>query len=472
MLRNASAGVIRVSEKNPHYYEYKGKEILLITSAEHYGAIISEKFDYIKYFDTLYEYGLNYTRIYPGAIIEPEGFWLTEDMLAPGKNIILPWARSDVGGYIGGGNKFDLDAWNQDYFTRLKDFIFQAQKRGIIVEICFFNCQNKPYWEYSPLHKDANVQQVGDCDHIAFQTLDNEPLVSAQMKYIEKIIIETNEYDNVIYEFVDEPTLMLTPSHKAYHWIEKQIETAIKTEAKLPKKHLLAQQLEIGVDFTSDERVPVIVAQYLSLNSRQIGGIAALDSCYAYNKPIELNETAYVPSWYDRDHIAISRLEAWEFMIGGGAGFNQLNGYFQVSNPSGDNEINRKLLTGLKNLRGFLEGFDYIRMKRNVKDVLKVSIGANINCIAEQGKQYAIYMHHCLTALGRFRGTFYEPVFGEYEPTVTLMMQNGEYKVTFIEPETMKVLAEKSILCKDGAYELACPRYTLDIAIKIIAKEA
>ena len=31
MLRNASESVIRVSEKNPHYYEYKGKEILLIT---------------------------------------------------------------------------------------------------------------------------------------------------------------------------------------------------------------------------------------------------------------------------------------------------------------------------------------------------------------------------------------------------------------------------------------------------------
>jgi len=34
MLRNASPGVIGVSEQNPHYYQYKGRELLLITSAD------------------------------------------------------------------------------------------------------------------------------------------------------------------------------------------------------------------------------------------------------------------------------------------------------------------------------------------------------------------------------------------------------------------------------------------------------
>ena len=472
MMRNASPGVIGVSDNNPHYYQYKGKEVLLITSAEHYGAIISRKFDYVRYFDALAEFGLNYTRIYPGAIVEPEGFWLREDMMTPAsEDMILPWARSDVPGYIGGGNKFDLESWDKDYFIRLRDFVHEAEKRGIFVEICFFNCQNKPYWVYSALHKDANIQEVGDCDHITFQTLDNEPLVREQLRYIEKIIVETNEFDNVIYEFVDEPTLMLTPSHKAYHWIEKQIETAIEVESRLPKKHMLAQQLEIGVDFSCDDRVPVIVTQYLHLNSRQIGGVAALDSCYAYNKPIELNETAYVPSWFDRDHEDISRLEAWEFMVGGGAAFNQLNGYFQVSDPSGSNEINRRLLAGLKNLRTFMEGFDFVRMRRNAKDVLKVSVGANVNCIAEKGRQYALYMHHSLTSQGRFRGTFYEPAYGVYEPVVTLLMDKGEYTVTYIEPKTLRVMAETSVTSDGGAVELACPRYSLDIAVKIIARQ-
>jgi len=467
MARNASPGVIRVSEVSPRYFEYKGKEILLITSAEHYGAVLSGKFDYVRYFYRLNEYGLNYTRIYPGAIVEPPGFWLVEDNMTPGEDeLIVPWARSDTPGYIGGGNKFDLDKWDAAYFKRLDDFLTEAGKRDIIVEICFFNCQNKPYWVHSPLHKDSNIQGVGDCDHIAFQTLDNELLVREQLKYIEKIIIETNKFDNIIYEFVDEPTLMMTQSHKAYHWIDKQIELAVEVESILPKKHMLTQQLEVGVDFCDDDRISFIVTQYIGLNSRQVGGIAALNNCYCYDKPIECNESAYVPSWYDREHEAISRLESWEFMVGGGASFNHLNGYYVTSNPSGDNENNLKVLAGFRNLRTFLESFDFVRMTRDRETVKKLSIGSNTNMISERGSQYALYIHHSFLNLGDYIATFYEPNYGEYEPTITLELDEGTYNVTFIEPATMKILREDTIICTGGETQLICPRYTLDLAIK------
>ena len=472
MLRNASSNVIGISQKNPHFFQYKSKDILLITSAEHYGAVISKKFDYIKYFDMLCEYGLNYTRIYPGAIVECSGKWLPEDNMAPGADTIVPWARSDTPGYHGGGNKFDLEKWDPGYFARLRDFIEQAEKRGIIVELCFFNCEYDDFWPFSPLHKDANIQGVGDCESVDFQTMNNAPLVKEQMKYIEKIIIETNEYDNVIYEFIDEPTLHLTPSQKAYEWISALIDKAIETEAKLPKKHMLAQQLELGVDFCDDDRIALIVTQYISMNSRQVGGVPALDNCYCYNKPIELNETAYIASWINEDSsdlVSISRLEAWEFMVGGGAAFNQLNGYFIVPNPSGENLVNRKVLQGLKNLRTFLEGFDYSKMTRDNNTVRKVSTGARVNMISEKGKQYALYMHHSFPSIGAWRGTFYEPNFGEYAPDITMQLEKGKYTVTFIEPETMKQLGEARINSDGGDVEIACPRYALDIAIKIIA---
>ena len=62
---------IRVCDANPHYFSYLGRPTVLITSAEHYGAVINLDFDYVAYLDTLRSYGLNYTRIYPGALIEP-----------------------------------------------------------------------------------------------------------------------------------------------------------------------------------------------------------------------------------------------------------------------------------------------------------------------------------------------------------------------------------------------------------------
>ena len=473
MIRNASEGVIGIHEKNPHYFQYKGKEILLITSAEHYGAVINKRFDYVKYFDKLAKYGCNYTRIYPGAFNQPKGTWMKESNMADlGENYIAPWARSDVPGFAGGGNKFDLSKWDPEYFTRLDDFLIEAAKRDIIVEICFFNCMYIKYWPLVPLQIDANINGVGDCDIIDFQTLDCEPLVREQLRYIEKLIIETNKHNNVIYEFCDEPTLRLTNSQKAFKWVSTLIDKAIEVEEKLPKKHLLAQQLEIGIDFCDDERISVITTQYIRLNDRQIGGVPALDSCYCYDKPIECNETMYIMAWVTESLIPISRLESWDFMVHGGAAYNQLNGFFIVSNPGGDDEVNHAILQNLKNLRDFLESFDYIKMIRGDRDIVqKMSVGGHVSIMAEKGRQYALYIHHCFPNLGRFKGSYFEPNYGNYEPVVTLAMEKGDYNVTFIDPETMKVIKETSITCDGGTVDVACPPYSLDIAVKILAAE-
>ena len=66
-----SAQPIRLHPDNPHYYLFQGKPTVLITSAEHYGGVVNGAFDYVKYFDALKAYGLNYTRIYPGYLFEP-----------------------------------------------------------------------------------------------------------------------------------------------------------------------------------------------------------------------------------------------------------------------------------------------------------------------------------------------------------------------------------------------------------------
>ena len=49
---------------NPHYLKYQGDPILLITSAEHYGAVLNPDFNYVTYLDALQRDGMNYTRIF------------------------------------------------------------------------------------------------------------------------------------------------------------------------------------------------------------------------------------------------------------------------------------------------------------------------------------------------------------------------------------------------------------------------
>ena len=56
----------------PHYFTYKNKLILLITSAEHYGAVINQDFAYIKYLDALQQQGMNSTRVFTSSNVERE----------------------------------------------------------------------------------------------------------------------------------------------------------------------------------------------------------------------------------------------------------------------------------------------------------------------------------------------------------------------------------------------------------------
>ena len=44
---------LRLHPDNPHYFLFRGKPTVLITSGEHYGAVLNGRFDYRKYLDTL-----------------------------------------------------------------------------------------------------------------------------------------------------------------------------------------------------------------------------------------------------------------------------------------------------------------------------------------------------------------------------------------------------------------------------------
>ena len=63
----SAADPMRLHPKNPHYFLWRGKPTILITSGEHYGAVLNEAFDYKKYLRTLGSLGFNLTRTFSGA---------------------------------------------------------------------------------------------------------------------------------------------------------------------------------------------------------------------------------------------------------------------------------------------------------------------------------------------------------------------------------------------------------------------
>ena len=69
----APAGPLSLHPANPHYFLFRGQPTVLISSGEHYGAVLNLDFDYVPYLDELKAKKLNLTRAFTGAYVEPQG---------------------------------------------------------------------------------------------------------------------------------------------------------------------------------------------------------------------------------------------------------------------------------------------------------------------------------------------------------------------------------------------------------------
>ena len=365
---------------------------------------------------------------------------------------------------------FDLDKWNPEFFTRLKDFISKAAERGIVVEICFYNAQYGDTWPMSPLYYENNIQGEGRCDYEDAQTLKHADVVRREDDYVRKITEEVNGFDNVILEICDEPYLTGTPIELAGPWIAHNVEVLMKTESTLPKKHLIAQQIEGPMggpcDFTAHPDVSVIVTQYAwEGGHEQMGGLMALDYEYDKNKPIDFNETDYYPTWYQGDRVADSRVEAWEFIVGGGGSFNQLNGLYTVRDPGGKTEENAQLLRALKSLHDFMYSFDFLKMHPDKSFVQGgMPLGTFARGMSEAGKQYAYYHHH--SSFGRNTAS-YKVVPGKYEENLVLHLPAGSYQADWVDAATGSVIHSEKFNHDGGNRTISTPAHTVDSALRI-----
>jgi hypothetical protein len=253
---------IRLHPQNAHYFEYKGEALILIASSEHYGAVINKKFDYKKYLSVLKKTGLNHTRIFLGDYVESKGaFCIETNTLNPdAESFICPWRRSAEPGYALGGNKFDLDRWDDDYFARLHDFMKTAEKNGIIVEAVLFFASYT--LEYSPLFYKNNINGVTPIKANQYMTLTSGNLLKRQEDYCRKLVRELNRYDNLIINVANEPWFdnqehpgFVSPPPKATReWIRQVSQWNIQTEAQLPKKHLISvDYLNEGKDISRED---------------------------------------------------------------------------------------------------------------------------------------------------------------------------------------------------------------------------
>jgi len=508
--------VFSVHPHNPRCFQYRGKPFKILTSAEHYGAVLNADFDYDVYLKEMQRTGQNMTRVFTFYREKSDSIPGPGDMnaLAPRPEVsVMPWERvSGQGKAADGLDKFDLNRWNVAYFERLRDFVRKCADHGVVCEITLFcNPYDQTKYDMFPCSKVSNINGVGnDLDTPReFMTLDAPSIVAFQEQFVSKIVEELNEFDNVYYEICNEPNIYGDASEenekKVVAWHAHLAHIIRQTEEKLPKRHLIAANAHFVVSISDDSlpevlrlRLPVVRHEDGSyfenpdidiINYHYISRKKVAQGLHFFNPPnkeahagriwhfLRQRDQFHKPIMFDEtysgivrgvpERYAINRAEAWEMLLSGGAGYNNLDWSFTPADETGSGKIpigdGRRL-----NGRCLREWFGIFRILLDKYDL--ATLVPAIGLLPEKipGYGYAA----ATDGEGRYILYFVDERlyrFETYEPqmlAVSINIPTGNYTVQTFDPKT-SITANLLLIQSEGAALLEIPTFVEDVAVTI-----
>jgi hypothetical protein len=427
---------------NPHYFQYRGKPTVLVSNSEHYGAVLNAKFQYARYLDALAADGLNYTRIFAGTYVEePGAFGIARNNLAPAPaEFIAPWPRSGPGLAPDGLPKYDLARIDESYLARLNDFLREAARRGIVVEVTLFSSHyGEPQWKRSPLHPLNNINGTTLADFRRLHTLDNGGALPHQETFVRRLARELNSHDNLIWEIQNEPWAdrhtmgprlhqyaiapalqrwphrVEIPAQDSLEWQARVAQWIAEEERKLGRRHLVA------LNYANFQLAVPAVPPNIDILNFHYAYPGAVRLNYGWNMPIAYDESGFLgPD--DAEYLR----EAWRFMLAGGAVFNGLDYSFTVgfedgtdtaaNGPGGGSPAFRRQLGFL---RRFLMELPLAGMKPDTT-TLRHAPGLEVQMLSAPGRVWAAYVEgpertrlEMDLARGRYEAEWFHPATGE-----------------------------------------------------------
>jgi hypothetical protein len=220
----AGLGPLVVSAQNPRYFTHRddptGRAVYLTGShiwnnlqdgmgpgAD--GPPDPEPSDFDAYLRFLAERGHNFIRLWR---------WEQFRSQAAGGNYHLnmspqPWARTGSGEAKDGKPKFDLERFDDELFTRLRERVVEAGDAGIYVGVLLFDgwalhlSPAPDHIEGHPFHARNNVNGVSAGSIDDLQVLPLDPKVAAiQEAFIRKVVDTLHDLPNVLWEVSNEST--------------------------------------------------------------------------------------------------------------------------------------------------------------------------------------------------------------------------------------------------------------------------
>ena len=444
---------------NLHYFLFRGKPTVLVTSGEHYGAVVNLAFDYRKYLDVLAAEGLNHTRLFVGVYRELPDEWWPGNCLGPEPGqFVCPFGRSKVGGARDGGNKFDLDTWDEVFFRRLREFCGLAGERGVVIEVNLF-CPHYvqqgdlKHWEISPWHPDNNINGAGDVPPMEVFGLGDAG--AAQVPGSD------GSQDRAGAQLIRQPVLrgvqravLGEGADRVEHHIADLI---VAEERRLPLQHLISRNVANG----SKKVEPPLGAFSIFNFHYPWPEPECVPTNYHLNKVIGCNETGF-----NGPTDEVYRMQAWQFMLAGGALFNHLDVSFRAGDEAGSTllpgidrfaggpSLRRQILI----LKDFIESFDFVRMKPANSVVLDRGGAAAVYVLAEEGKQYGVYIRARMTKGRRTQAA----TLSRY----ACGLAGIRAVVDVCEGPAGK---RQAVTAADGNLSIGLPEFGRDIAIRIMS---
>ncbi len=375
---------LKVSLVNPRYFADENGDIVYLTGSHTWSNHVDisasdppKPFDFNAYLDWMQQYNHNFIRLWTWESLK----WNSKNYNPEKTYFLYPlaWKRTGPGTALDGKAKFNLNDFDEEYFSRLRSRVDSAGKRGIYVSVMLFEGWSMQFatdgWKNNPFHPENNINAInadidGDGNGLEIYTLAIPEITAIQEKYVKKVIDQINDLDNVLYEISNENH---PPSTQwQYHFIQFIHEY----EKNKPKQH------PVGMTFQykggSNDTLFESPAEWISPNPFTDGKDLRNDPPAANGKKVIL---------YDTDHLwGIGGNEPWVWKT-----FTR--GMYPVFMDPYDGEfIGNAFDPAFDPLR---KSMGYTRMYAEKMDLAKAipnnDLSSTTYCLAIPGSEYLVY---------------------------------------------------------------------------------
>ena len=299
---------IEIYSKNPSYWQYNGKPVILLGGTDdealfHWAGNMELLLEQL---DLLVGCGGNYVRCTMSVRRGDNPIYPVREQ---------PYVRLDNG-------KYDLDKWNPEFWRRFQVFLTQCKQRDIVVQIELWATHDLVHlksdtpgvWPTHPLNPRNNVnygfhpetvfprRPRGNTNDAFYQTIPllkhDKIVLKYQQAFVDKILSYSLEFDNVLY-CVDNEQRPQHPYQWGHYWAEY-----VKHKASQRGKAIYISEMHRDFSTPKDKS--------LSRTERMVGGKFAslFDYPHIYSF-FELSETSTRFSDYDELWLNMEAIRAY-----------------------------------------------------------------------------------------------------------------------------------------------------------------